>query len=80
MLTIAKSDADFQRLISSNNFDIEAKEYHPLVPQLAMAMSNEKVAVLALQITVFSNGGCLHLKYTHFTYLGHFGKIWHLED
>ncbi|XP_050136576.1 malonyl-CoA:anthocyanidin 5-O-glucoside-6''-O-malonyltransferase-like [Malus sylvestris] len=55
MLTIAESDADFHRLISSNNFDIEAKQYHPLVPQLAM--SHEKAAVLALQITVFSNGG-----------------------
>ncbi|CAN6708370.1 unnamed protein product [Malus baccata var. baccata] len=50
MLTIAESDADFHRLISSNNFDIEAKEYHPLVPQLAM--SYEKAAVLALQITL----------------------------
>ncbi|TQD83920.1 hypothetical protein C1H46_030532 [Malus baccata] len=55
MLTIAESDADFHRLISSNNFEIEAKEYHPLVPQ--QAMSHEKAAVLALKITVFSNGG-----------------------
>ncbi|XP_048435013.1 phenolic glucoside malonyltransferase 2-like [Pyrus x bretschneideri] len=55
MLTIAESDADFHHLISTNNFDIEVKEYHSLVPQLAM--SHEKVAVLALQITVFSKGG-----------------------
>ncbi|CAN6708367.1 unnamed protein product [Malus baccata var. baccata] len=52
-LTIAESDADFHRLTSSNNFDIKAKEYHPLVPQLAV--SHEKAAVLALQITVFPN-------------------------
>ncbi|RXH89756.1 hypothetical protein DVH24_032113 [Malus domestica] len=54
-LTIAESDADFHRLISSNNFDIEAKEYHPLVPQLAA--SHDKAAVLALQITVFPKDG-----------------------
>ncbi|RXH68252.1 hypothetical protein DVH24_028399 [Malus domestica] len=52
-LTVAESDADFHRLTSSNNFDIKAKEYHPLVPQLAV--SHEKAAVLALQITVFPN-------------------------
>ncbi|TQD74371.1 hypothetical protein C1H46_040083 [Malus baccata] len=55
LLTIAESDTDFHRLISTNNFDIEAKEYHPLVPQLAV--SHDKAAVLALQITVFPNGG-----------------------
>ncbi|KAB2610422.1 hypothetical protein D8674_018454 [Pyrus ussuriensis x Pyrus communis] len=44
MLTIAESDADFH-------------QYHSLVPQLAM--SHEKAAVLALQITVFSKDGFL---------------------
>ncbi|XP_008230891.1 PREDICTED: phenolic glucoside malonyltransferase 1-like [Prunus mume] len=51
-LTTAHSDADFHRL-SSNDFNIEAKEYHPLVPQLAI--SREKAAVMAFQITLFTN-------------------------
>ncbi|CAB4274797.1 unnamed protein product [Prunus armeniaca] len=51
-LTTAHSDADFHRL-SSNDFNIEAKEYHPLVPRLAI--SREKAAVMAFQITLFPN-------------------------
>ncbi|PQQ13385.1 phenolic glucoside malonyltransferase 1-like [Prunus yedoensis var. nudiflora] len=51
-LTTAQSDADLHRL-SSNDFNIEAKEYHPLVPQLAI--SHEKAAVMAFQITLFPN-------------------------
>nr|XP_028953751.1 phenolic glucoside malonyltransferase 2-like [Malus domestica] len=53
-LTVAESDADFHHL-SSNDFNIDAKEYHPLVPQLEN--SHEKAAVMAFQITVFPNSG-----------------------
>ncbi|CAL9014266.1 unnamed protein product [Prunus brigantina] len=54
-LTIAESDADFYHLVSTNNFNIEAKEYHPLIPQLAV--SHDQAAVMALQITIFPNCG-----------------------
>lgn len=52
-LTIAQSGADFNRL--SSNYFLTAKDYHPLIPQLAM--SSEQAAVLALQITVFPDRG-----------------------
>nr|XP_011467880.1 PREDICTED: phenolic glucoside malonyltransferase 1-like [Fragaria vesca subsp. vesca] len=52
-LTIAESEADFHQL-SSNEY-LQAKEYHPLVPQLAV--TSEHAAVLVLQITVFPNHG-----------------------
>ncbi|BFG26536.1 hypothetical protein CerSpe_128100 [Prunus speciosa] len=54
-LTIAESDADFYHLVSTNNFNIEAKEYHPLIPQLAV--SHDQAAVMALQITIFPHCG-----------------------
>ncbi|KAB2610389.1 phenolic glucoside malonyltransferase 1-like [Pyrus ussuriensis x Pyrus communis] len=54
-VTVAESDADFHHLVSSNSFNIEAKEYHPLVPQLDAC--HEKAAALALQITLFPNNG-----------------------
>ncbi|XP_068304721.1 phenolic glucoside malonyltransferase 2-like [Pyrus communis] len=54
-VTVAESDADFHHLVSSNSFNIEAKEYHPLVPQLEVC--HEKAAALALQITLFPNNG-----------------------
>ncbi|KAM5581196.1 phenolic glucoside malonyltransferase 2-like [Rosa sericea] len=60
-LTIAESEADFHHL-SSNEY-LQSKEYHPLVPQLAV--TSEQAAVLAVQITVFPNHGfsigtCMH--------------------
>ncbi|KAB2610387.1 phenolic glucoside malonyltransferase 2-like [Pyrus ussuriensis x Pyrus communis] len=54
-LTIAESDNDFHHIVSSNSFNIEAKEYHPLIPQ--MPVSHEKAAAIALQITIFPNRG-----------------------
>ncbi|XP_008231014.1 PREDICTED: malonyl-CoA:anthocyanidin 5-O-glucoside-6''-O-malonyltransferase-like [Prunus mume] len=55
-LTISTSQsADHFDHISSNNLDVEAKEYHPLIPQLAF--SQEKAAAMALQVTTFPNRG-----------------------
>ncbi|CAN6574633.1 unnamed protein product [Malus baccata var. baccata] len=54
-LTIAESKADFYHLVSSNSFSVEAKEYHPLIPHLAV--SHDQAEVLALQITAFPTGG-----------------------
>ena len=53
-LTVAESDGDFGRLSSSYDL-LEAQEYHPLVPHLEV--SNERAAVIALQITFFPNRG-----------------------
>ncbi|BFG25172.1 hypothetical protein CerSpe_114460 [Prunus speciosa] len=52
-LTIAESHSDFHHLSSRSNF-VEAKEYHPLVPQLPI--SHEEAAAVAFQVTVFPNG------------------------
>ncbi|XP_060672544.1 phenolic glucoside malonyltransferase 1-like [Ziziphus jujuba] len=52
-LTIAESNMDFYHL-SSNGFR-EATECHPLIPHLEE--SHERVAVVALQITLFPNSG-----------------------
>ncbi|ONI19008.1 hypothetical protein PRUPE_3G252900 [Prunus persica] len=66
-LTIAHDSDDhradyFDHLSSCNEF-VEAIKYHPLVPKLAM--SHEKAAAMALQITLFpsrgfSIGTCMH--------------------
>ena len=53
-LTVAESDADFYRLSGTNEF-LEAVEYHPLTPNLAV--SHERAAILAVQITLFPNCG-----------------------
>ncbi|PON73632.1 Transferase [Trema orientale] len=53
-LTVAESDADFYRLSGKDEL-FEAREYHPLVPTLAM--SHDRTAVLALQVTLFPNQG-----------------------
>ncbi|XP_022143276.1 phenolic glucoside malonyltransferase 2-like [Momordica charantia] len=53
LLTVVESDADFHHL-SSNGFR-DVVEYHPLVPELSM--SHDRVAVIALQVTVFRNRG-----------------------
>ncbi|XP_050379972.1 phenolic glucoside malonyltransferase 1-like, partial [Argentina anserina] len=50
---VAESEAEFHHL-SSDEY-LQAKEYHPLVPQLAV--TSERAAVLVLQITVFPNHG-----------------------
>ncbi|KAB2621051.1 BAHD acyltransferase [Pyrus ussuriensis x Pyrus communis] len=84
LFIIAESDVDFHRLISSNNFDIKAKEYHPLMPQLLV--SHDKATVLALQITIFpkdnfSIGSAIHhagcdglSAISFFKFWGHFCK------
>ncbi|GMN65526.1 hypothetical protein TIFTF001_035003 [Ficus carica] len=55
LMTVAMSnDADFCRLSGSDIF-CEATEYHPLIPKLSA--SHERVAVLALQVTLFPNQG-----------------------
>ncbi|XP_008231011.2 PREDICTED: phenolic glucoside malonyltransferase 1-like [Prunus mume] len=66
-LTIAHYSGDhrsdyFDHLSSCNEF-VEAIKYHPLVPKLAI--SHEKAAAMALQITLFpsrgfSMGTCMH--------------------
>ncbi|PON73634.1 Transferase [Trema orientale] len=53
-LTVAESDADFYRLSGANEV-FGAREYHPLVPDLAT--SHERAAVLALQVTLFPKSG-----------------------
>ncbi|GMN65927.1 hypothetical protein TIFTF001_035004 [Ficus carica] len=53
-LTVAVSNADFRRLSGTDVF-CEAAEYSPLVPKLSA--SNDQVAVLAIQVTVFPNHG-----------------------
>lgn len=53
-LTVAESDADFQRLSGTNEL-LEATEYHSLVPKLET--SSERASVLALQITLFPDSG-----------------------
>lgn len=53
-LTVAESDADFQRLSGTNEL-FEATEYHPLVSNLET--SRERASVLTLQITLFPSSG-----------------------
>ncbi|KAL6143608.1 hypothetical protein ACLB2K_054303 [Fragaria x ananassa] len=53
-LTIAESNADNFPYLSGNDF-VEAKEYHPLIPPLEV--SDERAAVMAIQITLFPNRG-----------------------
>ncbi|XP_048328601.2 phenolic glucoside malonyltransferase 1-like [Ziziphus jujuba] len=61
-LTIAESNMDFYHL-SSNGFR-EATEYRPLIPHLEE--SHERVAVAALQITLFPNSGfCIGITSHH---------------
>ncbi|KAF4385565.1 hypothetical protein F8388_010121 [Cannabis sativa] len=52
--TVAETDADFHRLSGTNEF-LEATEYHPLIPNLAV--SRERAAILAFQVTLFPNFG-----------------------
>ncbi|GMY24826.1 phenolic glucoside malonyltransferase 1-like [Fagus crenata] len=62
-LTIAESSANNFYHLSSNNF-VEAVEYHPFVPDLAI--SHEQAPVLALQVTTFSNCGlCIGITTHH---------------
>uniref|UniRef100_A0A2N9GF85 Uncharacterized protein n=1 Tax=Fagus sylvatica TaxID=28930 RepID=A0A2N9GF85_FAGSY len=61
-LLLSPSANNFYHL-SSNNF-VEAVEYHPLVPDLAI--SHEQAPVLALQVTTFSNCGlCIGITTHH---------------
>ncbi|XP_022955408.1 phenolic glucoside malonyltransferase 1-like isoform X2 [Cucurbita moschata] len=53
VLTVAESDADFYHLAGNGFREIEA--YHPLVPQLAV--SDDRAAVIAIQLTLFPNKG-----------------------
>ncbi|TQD99902.1 hypothetical protein C1H46_014515 [Malus baccata] len=39
LLNIDESDSDFHHIVSSNSFNIEAKEYHPLIPQMPVSHS-----------------------------------------
>ncbi|KAM1644114.1 hypothetical protein ACFXTN_005451 [Malus domestica] len=39
LLNIAESDSDFHHIVSSNSFNIEAKEYHPLIPHMPVSHS-----------------------------------------
>ncbi|KAF4397647.1 hypothetical protein G4B88_027387 [Cannabis sativa] len=52
--TVAETDADFHHLSGTNEF-LEATEYHPLIPNLAV--SPERAAILAFQVTLFPNFG-----------------------
>lgn len=53
--TVAESGADdFYRLTDTVEF-IESRAYHPLVPNLAL--SEDRAALLALQVTLFPNRG-----------------------
>ncbi|KAL6139878.1 hypothetical protein ACLB2K_058179 [Fragaria x ananassa] len=52
-VTVAESDADFERLI--NSVFLAAKDFSHLVPQLDV--TDERAAAMALQITVFPNRG-----------------------
>ncbi|XP_022773759.1 phenolic glucoside malonyltransferase 1-like [Durio zibethinus] len=52
-LTVAESDADFDRL--SSNGIYEAVELHPLIPQLIT--SNDSASIIAVQITLFPDKG-----------------------
>ncbi|XP_038895086.1 phenolic glucoside malonyltransferase 2-like [Benincasa hispida] len=52
-VTVAESDADFYHL-SGNRFR-EVLEFHHLVPQLPV--SNDRAAVIAIQVTTFQNKG-----------------------
>ncbi|KAG2710964.1 hypothetical protein I3760_04G054900 [Carya illinoinensis] len=62
LLSVAESNANFYDL-SGDNF-VEAVQYHPLVPHLAT--STEAWAVLALQVTTFSNCGfCIGINAHH---------------
>ncbi|GMY24822.1 phenolic glucoside malonyltransferase 1-like [Fagus crenata] len=62
-LTVAESNTNNFYHLSSNNF-VEAVEYHPLVPDLAI--SHEQAPVLALQVTTFSNCGlCIGITTHH---------------
>ncbi|KAK9913055.1 hypothetical protein M0R45_036881 [Rubus argutus] len=54
-LTVAESDADNFDHLSSNSVFVESKTYHPLVPKLEA--SHERVAAIALQITLFHGRG-----------------------
>ncbi|PON73633.1 Transferase [Trema orientale] len=51
-LTVAESDADFNLLSGSEDI-LQATEYHPLLPNLAM--SHDRAVTLALQVTLFLN-------------------------
>uniref|UniRef100_A0A803RB97 Uncharacterized protein n=1 Tax=Cannabis sativa TaxID=3483 RepID=A0A803RB97_CANSA len=53
-VTVAETDADFHRLSGTNEF-FEATEYHPFIPNLAV--SRERAAILAFQVTLFPNFG-----------------------
>ncbi|PON73636.1 Transferase [Trema orientale] len=53
---MAEFEADFNRLLGKDE-SLEATEYHPLVPNLAV--SHELAAVLAVQITLFPNCGTI---------------------
>ena len=67
-LTVAESNANNFYHLSSNNF-VEAVEYHPLVPDLAI--SHEQAPVLALQVTMFSNYGlCIGITTHHAVFDG----------
>ncbi|XP_058084575.1 malonyl-coenzyme A:anthocyanin 3-O-glucoside-6''-O-malonyltransferase-like [Magnolia sinica] len=77
-LIIAKSDADFHRLVADYPRDVT--EFHPLVPQLHVSDAR-KQPLLALQVTVFPNFGiCIGITTHHGAADGsssiHFMKSW----
>lgn len=63
-LTVAESNNDFNRL-SDNEIHKSAIELHPLVPQLDV--SDDRAAVMALQVTLFPNQGFSIGMTTHHT-------------
>ena len=73
LLTVAESNADFNRISGSEEF-FEAIEYHPLVPNLAI--SHQRAAALAIQVTLFPNSGFSIGMVTHHAILD--GKTVHL--
>ncbi|XP_077214525.1 malonyl-coenzyme A:anthocyanin 3-O-glucoside-6''-O-malonyltransferase-like [Tasmannia lanceolata] len=77
-LTIAESDADFERL--TTNLARPVKEFHHLVPPLSTS-DTEKMPILAVQVTLFSNSGiCIGISIHHGATDGrsltHFMKSW----
>ncbi|KAK9209914.1 hypothetical protein WN944_002283 [Citrus x changshan-huyou] len=64
-VTVAESNADLRRLLSSNNGTRRAVEFHPLAPRLSI--SEDKAEVTAIQITLFPNQGfsiCISVHHT----------------
>ncbi|XP_077224757.1 malonyl-coenzyme A:anthocyanin 3-O-glucoside-6''-O-malonyltransferase-like [Tasmannia lanceolata] len=77
-LTIAESDADFHKL--TTNLPRDATQLHHLIPPLPTS-DNEKMPLLALQVTLFPNSGiCIGTSIHHAIVDGssfiHFMKSW----